>query len=109
MLYNWIYWRSANASAPICSLPGCTWVTDNQKYNWCFRVGAISPDASYTGSPYLANVAPFAWPTDYPYDYAYDLIPNPTTAYQWLGPFICDDQTLTCSTPLPQDQAFPSS
>jgi hypothetical protein len=41
--------------------------------------------------------------------YAYDLIPNPNNAYKWLGPFTCNDQTLTCSTPVPNYQAVPSN
>ena len=106
MVYTWFYWWARIGSTPPCELPGCTWTTDTQPYNWCLQIGAASPQSSYTYSPSLANVPPFAWPTDSSgNNYAYDLIPN-TTAYTWLGPFTCSDTTLTCSTAVPQFQSF---
>lgn len=124
MLYNYLYWRVAPNglnSPAICALPGCSWSTDintspPNQYNWCFKLGALSLDASYTentASP-TSNVPPYAWPTTFQTDpdsppiYTYDLIPS-TYDYQWIGPFTCNDRTLTCSTPVPQYQSFQSA
>ena len=110
MLYNFLYWRVAPNGAnsgPICALPGCSWSTDTAQYKWCFKVGAVSPNASYTFTPYETNSPPYAWPTNgvpvYPYNY--DLVNNASN-YVWIGPFTCNDQTLTCFTGSPQTQPF---
>jgi hypothetical protein len=108
MMYTWIYFGSLNGFGFSCALPGCTWPGDTGHYNWCFKLGAESPQSTYTHSPYLAKVTPFSWPTDSApefYNYAYDLIPN-TDHYKWAGPFTCNDVTLTCSATTPQSQAF---
>jgi hypothetical protein len=108
MVYTWVYWYSINGGTPPCKLPGCTWTGDTGPFNWCFQLGSESPQASYTSSPYPANVTPFSWPTDSLIDnYAYDLIPN-VNNYSWLGPFTCNDKTLTCTATTPQSQAFQS-
>ncbi|MFA6302845.1 MAG: hypothetical protein WC627_06905 [Legionella sp.] len=106
MLYTWIYFGSFNGFGFSCALPGCSWPGDTGPYNWCFKLGSESPKALYTFSPFLANVTPFSWPTDSIFDnYAYDLNPN-VNNYNWLGPFTCDDKTVTCAAATPQFQAF---
>ena len=104
MLYAWIYFRVRVGGNVTCSLPGCTWPTDTPQ-NWCFQLGAISPDAPYTFSDTTANIVPFSWaPAEAGHDY--NLISD--LSYVWLGPFTCDDKTLTCTTIEPQYQPFPS-
>ncbi len=110
MIYNWIYWRKSIGGDAGCLLPGCSWSTDTNQINWCFQVGTISPNSSYTSTSYPSNVVPFSWITSWPinnlqYQYNYDLIPN-TVDYVWIGPFTCDDKTLTCVTQTPQYQPF---
>ena len=112
MIYTWIYFYTSLPSPLGCSLPGCTWTSDTP-HNWCVQLGAISPDAPYTYTDNNSNVMPLGWPptlidpiVDIAYNY--NLIPNNSPAYIWLGPFTCDDQTLTCTTPAPQYQPFPS-
>lgn len=106
MLYTWIYFGSLNGYGFSCALPGCTWPGDTGHYNWCLKLGAESPESTYTHSPYASSVTPFAWPTDSIIDdYAYDLIPN-INNYRWLGPFTCNDKTLTCVAATPQFQGF---
>ena len=114
MIYNWIYFDTSFGGQPGCLLPGCTW-TNETPHNWCFKLGAISPNAPYTYTADTASnamVVPFSWAPNsldvigIP-NYAYDLIPSAGDAYVWLGPFTCDDQTLTCTTPTPQYQPFP--
>jgi hypothetical protein len=108
MMYTWIYFGSFNGFGFSCALPGCTWPGDTGSYNWCLQLGSESPQAPYTSSPYPANITPFAWPTDSTFDnYAYDLIPN-VDNYRWLGPFTCNDKTLTCTAATAQSQAFQS-
>ena len=109
MLYTYLYWTVQAGYAPTCALPGCSWSTDTTQYNWCFKLGAVSPDATYTYTPYPSNTIPYAWPANDVGDgYDYDLIPN-IDDYTWIGPFTCNDKTLTCSTPVPQNQSFQST
>jgi hypothetical protein len=106
MMYTWMYFGSFNGYGFSCALPGCTWPGDTGPYNWCLKLGAESPRSLYTFSPYLANVTPFSWPTDSLVDnYTYDLNPN-VNNYSWLGPFTCNDKTVTCTAATPQFQAF---
>ena len=109
MLYDWMYFYATIGGTPGCLLPGCTW-TGETPHNWCFQLGATSPDTSYTYPITGTNVAPFSWAPSRPPFYAYNLIPNPgpDDAYTWLGPFTCDDKTLTCTTSVPQYQSFSS-
>lgn len=109
MIYAWIYFYIKNGGNVNCLLPGCTWPGD-LPLNWCFKLGAISPDAPYTFPDVNTNnIVPFAWQLTYPtLGYNYNLIPDNSAAYVWLGPFTCDDKTLTCTTLAPQYQAFPS-
>ena len=57
MFYTWIYVETIIGGNPVCSLPGCTWTSDTP-HNWCFQLGAISPDAPYTNSDIDANIVP---------------------------------------------------
>ena len=108
ILYTYLYWAKGGGGGQVpCSLPGCSWSTDDTtQKNSCFKLGAISPNASSVNPD--SNVAPYAWPTDpdtTPFHYVYALIPN-VADYTWLGPFTCNDQTLTYSAPTPQTQSF---
>ncbi len=113
MLYNFFYWYRSISATPPCALPGCTWPGD-APVNYCFQLGAVSPNSAYTSSSYPSNAPPFSWATSSSIDsYNYDLIPyNPLVpndqnrVYTWIGPFTCSDQTLTCATAVPQSQSF---
>ena len=109
MLYNFLYWELKDATGLVCALPGCSWPGDRGPYNWCLKVGGLSAQApnNFAASG-GANTPPYAYPQNDPYGpYAYDLIPNPVN-YVWIGPFTCNDQSLTCSTETTQYQPFPS-
>ena len=108
MLYSWIYFYTTTPGTPGCLLPGCSWPGDTPQ-NWCFQLGAVAPDASNTSQFQRTKVAPYSWLVTRTLSpaYNYNLIADLSPAYIWLGPFTCDDQTLTCTTPVPQFQPFP--
>lgn len=105
-LYNMLFQASYYvgiiypSSPPGCALPGCTWGSDTNVYNWCIYLGALAPVANSSG--YTANVPPSTDAASNTGLYDYNLISN----YMVLGPIACNDQTLTCSMATPQTQSF---
>lgn len=102
MLYEAIYYENIKipSSPPGCALPGCTWGSDSTQYHWCIYLGALAPVS--TSSGYSANVPPSADLASSTGLYNYNLISD----YSYLGPIVCDDTTLTCTTTSQQTQAF---
>lgn len=105
-LYNMLwtsfyYLRTYYGSGPPgCALPGCTWGTDSSIYNWCIKLGALSP-VNITSDYANANIPPAGeLASDTGYDY------NLITDYIVLGPISCDDRTLTCTVATKQTQSF---
>lgn len=104
-LYNMIYganfyvYMLIPSSPPGCALPGCTWGSDSNIYNWCIYLGALAPVSVTSG--YTSNVPPSTQAISGA-GYNYNVINN----YVTLGPISCNDQTLTCSSSTIQSQLF---
>ncbi len=116
MIYNGIYYIKNTAGSSPCSLPGCSWPGDDTNVKgWCITINVISRNSSYTYSNYTngsnspANIPAYSSAgNSSPFDYKYDLI-NPNTlgtGNACLGPITCDDKTLTCSVPTPQNESL---
>lgn len=103
MLYETIYYENIiiPSSPPGCALPGCTWGSDTNKYNWCIYLGALAPISTLPGYN-NANVPPSTDAASSSGLYDYNVISN----FIYLGPISCDDKTLTCTTPSQQTQSF---
>lgn len=102
MLYQAIYYENIIIPSfpPGCALPGCTWGSDTNQYNWCIYLGALGPVSTSAG--YSANVPPSTELASNSGLYNYNL----TSIYSYLGPISCNDRTLTCSTLSQQTQDF---
>lgn len=102
MIYQAIYYENIiiTSSPPGCALPGCTWGSDNTKYNWCIYLGALAPVSGTTN--YTSTIPPSANSASSAGQYNYNLV----TDYSYLGPISCNDQTLTCAVSNQQSQSF---
>lgn len=117
MIYSGIYYIKHVLLGPApCSLPGCSWPTDNSTvHGWCITINVASRNSSYTYSNYKngshlpAAIPPYGEAGLFsPYDYNYALI-NPATlgsGSACLGPIVCNDKTLTCTVSSPQNESF---
>ena len=113
MIYTAIYYGN-QAGAPIsnppmpCALPGCSWdvttpstAPDVAGDEWCIYLGVLAPTA---GNSTTSNVPPMAnLVNDAGAGYNY----NAVVQYGYIGPIICNDNTLTCAVNTAQNVAFP--
>lgn len=106
-LYNMLYQANYYIgiihpfSPPGCALPGCTWGSDTSIYHWCIYLGALAPVSN--SSDYSSTIPPSTeLASNNAPSYNYNLI----NQYHYLGPIICNDQTLSCSATSKQIQSF---
>ncbi len=115
MIYNGITFITSNVVSP-CALPGCSWPGDDPNITgWCISINVMSLNSSYTGSTFTngtnppASAAPFgAAGNSNAFHYKYALIdPNTLGVLSaCLGPVVCNDKTLTCTTATAQSESF---